>query len=164
MAYFSPILGDKMAFNISEQPITPEVSIEALRFAGAVEFGSRALGVHTEDSDYDFAILRSNFEQLFGKDIKAFPIKQYFDVVPPNGNNELIPKMWLGDKRVDFLILEHPAHLDMVRRAVAYLKQLGYHSLTDKPYRIARYQKALLHEGFRVRWPVVIANWIRKTF
>jgi hypothetical protein len=142
------------------------LSISQLRFCGAVEFGSRALGVNFFYSDYDFAILRSSFDKLFENNKPdEFQIKHYFKVVPPKGNNTIVVKYQLdtGDY-LDLLILEHKEHVTAIKRAVNSCTLHHPTHLRQKHRRIALFEKALLNEGFRTRWPVLISNWILKTF
>lgn len=146
----------------------PPISIAALRFSGAVEFGSRALGVASKYSDYDFAILRANFNNLFENNMPdEFPIKNYFRVIPPKGNNTLAHKVKTDDNNyVDLLVLEHQEHLDMLKNAINSIKYNPKYSpwMYDKVKRIRIFEDALSDAGFITRWPVRLSNWILKTF
>ena len=143
-----------MSFEV-EQPSKAVVPIEALQFAGAVEFGSRALNVATQDSDYDFAILRSNYENLIELQpkIREVPIAKHFNVAPAKGNNTIAANVHttLGKTPglVDILILEHPKDVQIVAEAVQDLKLLPIDKLRNKKYRIKAYDKALLAHGFK---------------
>ena len=142
-----------MSFGI-EQTSNALVPIEALQFAGAVAFGSRALNVETEESDYDFAILRSNYENLIElqPDIRETPIGKHFNVVPAYGNNTLAANVRTTNGKttglVDILILEHPKDMQTIANAVNALKLLDLDKLRKKKYRVKQYDKALLHYGF----------------
>ena len=159
-----------MSFDPFHTSSTPPkgVNPSTLRFLGAVQFGSRALGVHTDQSDYDFAMLRSTYEAAF-KDTnhEQLPLRNYFKIVPPTGNNTLVRKIPAIDgNTIDILVLEHHAHLDVVRGAI-YKMTSGnepFPPYRNKQYRIKVYEKNLLQLGFRTRWPVVIANWILRIF
>jgi len=147
------------------------LTIAQLRFAGAVEFGSRALGVENEYSDYDFAILRSNFEKLFENSglPNEYTIKTYFKVIPPYGNNSMARGAFTVDvgRRnidVDLLVLEHQEHLNTIATAVSTIQVNPRRRLFIKAVRIELFEQALLKEGFRLRWPVAIARWLMKTF
>lgn len=119
-------------------------TIAALRFSGAVEFGSRALGVHSEHSDYDFAILKSNYLKLFPNcDLAEIRRDNYFKIKPGYGHNYLKKR-----NNIDILVLEHQEHLDTVRKAVEELKTLPTYFLEDKPLRISLYEKSLEVHGF----------------
>ena len=121
--------------------------IAALKFSGAVEFGSRALGVHRERSDYDFAILESTYLKLFPNcDIVRIPISEYFKISPGYGQNYL-KKHSLVDN-IDIIVLEHQEHLDIVRKAVEELKTLPTYFLEDRSLRISLYEKSLEARGF----------------
>jgi len=137
----------------------PSFTPETLVFLGAVAFGSRALNVHTKHSDYDFAILRSTYDKFTeGKDrFNAVPIKDYFKVVPPYGNNTLI-KANILNKNYDILLIEHKEHLDIIRKSVQDLKNSSY-NLHNKQRRIAMYELALLQNGFKLDWRYKTILW-----
>jgi len=138
----------------------PEI-ISKLRFCGAIEFGSRALNVNTNKSDYDFAILRSNYEELFkGENLPEFPLDNYFRVLPAYGRNTLLPNFQIMEKTsflgpfardfnaLDLLIIEHQEHLNMINNAVKALHKCPKQDLCIKEFRIELYEKELEHQGF----------------
>lgn len=135
------------------------ISIDALRFTGGVEFGSRALGVHTDNSDYDFAISLATYEQMDTTSHKRLPIGNYFKVSPKTGNNFLVKA--LSDRgSLDLLVLEHPSDVDKIRNAVKYMiNSFSSIDLAIKNYRINKFEKALLREGFILNWRFRAIKW-----
>ena len=142
------------------------VDPDAILFAGAVPFGSRALGVSTKSSDYDFAILKSNYEAMYDTALEnRYPLKNYFKVVPKSGNNYMAIHSTKDGTKVDILVLEHQSDVDIVRDAIKLVKRRYISSfLCAKTARIEAYEKALLMLGFRTRWPVAICRWLSKHF
>ena len=130
------------------------INIAKLRFAGAVEIGSKALGVNTEHSDNDFVMLRKHFHELtnglYEKD--ELSINNYFTAYPKTGNNTMIHKMWTGDGLTDILLLEHESDLDIVRNAMESIKHFPKLVLSNKSQRIALFEEALLVRGFKEPW------------
>lgn len=154
-----------MSFGVTDVAIA-EITISSLRFSGAVEFGSRPLGVSTENSDYDFAILRANYEKLTENTQKAdeVDITKHFGVRPYTGNNTLAVNVRVKGTRdtVDILILEHQKDLNTVSLSIETLKQLPIGKLMDKQYRVNKYCEALLDNGFRMS--DTYKHYIRKIF
>ena len=128
------------------------LTIVKLKFAGAIEFGSVALDVHTNESDTDLAILKSNFNTLLSsEDLMLFDIKDYFRVIPSSGQNYIIPNMILnyGNEIVDLLVIEHKKDITAIKNAVKYVKATySKRILANKIVRIALYEDALLQNGF----------------
>jgi len=126
------------------------LTIDKLLFAGAVPFGSRALDVDNANADYDFAMLRTNFETLMKDDtdtaLRLVPAERYFKIVPPWSTASMIVVNLKG--KTDILLLEKQWHVDAVRKSVEDLKELPRYHYTYKPDRVRLYQLALLHNGF----------------
>jgi hypothetical protein len=137
--------------NISEREETNEL-LTKLRFSGAVEFGSRALGVENpRSSDYDFAITAETYLSLrttpgFNEN-RSVNMGLYFPIVPPTGLNYLV-KAWIGNSQLDLLVLEHSSSLDTIRKAVKSISTHPKTKLIYKPYRIKVYQEALADNGW----------------
>ena len=133
---------------------TDTINIAKLRFSGAVEIGSKALGVSTEHSDNDFVMLRKHFHELtnglYEKD--ELSINNYFTVYPKTGKNTMIHKMWTDDGLTDILLLEHESDLEIVRSAMESLKRFSKSVLSNKCQRIALFEEALLARGFKEPW------------
>lgn len=149
-----------------------ELTVPKLLFAGAVEFGSRALNVDYERSDYDFAMLRSNFYKLMENSNYFFtilPIKNYFKIIPRYGKNSLIRGLMIGNifsgTKLDILILEHQEHIDIIRKSVDFVKTTySTKLLKGKNFRIKVYEQALEKYGFQKQMKYKIADWIIKHF
>ena len=132
------------------------LSIDALRFTGAVEFGSRALGVSaTNYADHDVAVTR----EIAGKILETKDgysvccIDDYFNVVPKSEGNYLIRGLYShGDSNeIDLLVLENQSDLDIVKKSVEDIKGLDRMFLQVKSNRIKAYQKALKKNGWKYK-------------
>ena len=130
------------------------INIAKLRFAGAIEIGSKALGVGTSYSDNDFVILRKHFHELtnglYEKDELA--INNYFTAYPKTGNNTMLNKLYTEDGLTDILLLEHESDLETVRDAMSAVKHFPKSVLANKSQRIALFEEALLARGFKEPW------------
>jgi len=128
-------------------PLTPE----SILFSGGVMFGSRALGVDKHHSDYDIAICKANFKALVAdRDIpfSTYPIDDYFEVVPPSGDNNLLKyRDYKTGDSIDIVVLEHQHDVDIMRAAIAELRLSPKSELTPKHWRITAFEKALLKLG-----------------
>lgn len=140
------------------------ITVAQLRFAGAVMFGSRAFGVQTSTSDYDFAILRSNYKKLIGNAIHLEkPLNNYFKVTPKKGDNTLV--RLTGTDNIDLIILEYASDVAIVQKAVNKLKNISNPArLQNKAIRIAFYEAALESYGFRRSLKYRIVNWVLNLF
>jgi len=134
------------------QVATPTGSIthDKLRFAGAVEFGSRALGVERDSSDYDFAMLRTNFTNLIAGnnhiDAIVVDVSKYFEVVPAYSTCSLIVTDIAGNTGI--LLLEKQSHVDIIRKSIDDMLKLPRSLYQAKPRRTELYQAILLRNGF----------------
>jgi len=119
-----------------------------LLFAGAVLFGSRALGVNEEDADYDFAIYYNNFKNLVDGKHPEFPIKDYFTVIP-NGKAFLV-RIVEFEADIDIVVLRDINDLTTIKRSIDELKNIDSRKLKHKKFRVKEYEKALLRNGFKL--------------
>lgn len=110
----------------------------------SVQFGSRPLGVHTNESDFDFAILK---EDLPDFDYKLVDPRRYFNVLPIN--SKLILGYKVNGKRMDILVLDLQTDLDVVRTVINDLINVPKYLLAQKHIRLDLYEKALLHYGWK---------------
>ena len=142
-----------MSFNAKPPPTIYDIHIASLLFSGAVEFGSRPLGVATKDSDYDFAILRSNYVKLMENRLlpEEINIKKHFTVVPKKGLNTIVTSIKIKDeKTLDLLILERQEDIDTIKISIDYIKsKYSSEILSNKQLRINLYASALLSHGFK---------------
>lgn len=132
------------------------LSIDALRFTGAVEFGSRALDVPpTNYTDHDVAVTREMADKILEtKDgYRVCCIDTYFNVVPKSEGNYLIRGLYShGDSNeIDLLVLENQSDLDIVKKSVEDIKNLDKMFLQVKSNRIKAYQKALKKNGWKYK-------------
>ncbi|RLG71834.1 MAG: hypothetical protein DRO08_04150, partial [Thermoprotei archaeon] len=140
----------------SDDPITQvpssadPITHDKLRFDGAVEVGSRALGVEKSSSDYDFAMLRTNFDNLVAGNnyinATAGDVSKYFNVVPAYSSCSLVVAYITG--KTDILLLEKQSHVDIIRKSISDMRKLPKYLYQAKSRRIALYQAILLRNGF----------------
>ena len=127
------------------------ITTSKLLLSGAVEFGSRALGISTRNSDYDFAILRVNYETLLGEEeYLELPPDKYFKVVPPGGKSSLVAGIPLKEgTTLDLLVVEKKEYLDIIKEAIKYMKSTYRKDILKyKNLRIDLCEAELLHRGF----------------
>lgn len=132
------------------------LSIDALKFTGAVEFGSRALGVSaTNYVDHDVAVTREIADKILETrdGYRVCCIDDYFNVVPKSEGNYLIRGLYNhGDSNeIDLLVLENQSDLDIVKKSVEDIKNLDKMFLQVKSNRIEAYQKALKKNGWKYK-------------
>jgi len=128
-----------------------DIVLSKLRFAGAVEFGSRALNAHTKNSDYDYAILHSNLAKFLETTqctLHLNDLNKSFDIAPTYGDNYFIYNMVADEGYVDIVVLEHQEHVDAFSNAVMVTRNTSLLILKDKKRRTEIFRKALLMEGF----------------
>lgn len=107
-------------------------------------FGSRALGVATEESDYNIAIHISDLPNTFKDALtEGRDLGRYFSVLPKEGGFKINTH-----KGVDLVVLNSRLDLALFTEAVHRLKDLPKWTLTNKQLRIALFEEQLLHLGF----------------
>lgn len=118
--------------------------VEELLDCGGVLIGSRALGVETNGSDYDIAIL----EELLPIKYKTMPTRQvefYFRIAPPEQGLGLIKLDGL-----DIIVCPKLQHLLDIKEVFEELKLLPKGYISDKHLRIE-----LFHRGLQLRgWSI----------
>lgn len=116
-------------------------------------FGSRALGVGTDYSDFDIAISAESDRPIVEKLISlTHPanINAYAKFKPESGFVGLYQFLDTATNcKVDVLVTHTDEDLDTIRSAVSDIQQIPSYLLTDKKFRIDVYQKALKHRGWR---------------
>lgn len=110
----------------------------------SVQFGSRPLGVNSENSDFDFAILEKDLPEF---DYVLEDPKKYFNVLPEH--SKLIINYEVNNKKMDILVLTHQKDLDVVKNTIEDLKKVPKYLLRIKYIRVDLYEKALLHYGWK---------------
>lgn len=105
---------------------------------GGVLIGSRGLGVPTDLSDYDIAILRYNLPDEYASKVS---LDNYFQVLPL-GNTSLIRKY-----NLDILIYHNLSDFEAIRTAMNYVRKYPKELLKDKMFRITVFEYALIHTG-----------------
>jgi len=109
----------------------------------SVQFGSRPLGVHSDKSDFDFAILESDLPDF---DYVLVNPKKYFNVLPEH--SRLILGYKVNNKKMDILVLKHQKDLDIIKTVMSELCNVPKYLLAQKPIRLDLYEKSLLHYGW----------------
>ena len=158
MASYEALLWDAIFTTVQSPAPTPTQML----FIGAVEFGSRALGVHTDDSNYDYAITLETWEVISKSknfSCSTLNLMEYFNVIPTSGVNTLIrfDKYNNNNTEMGIVVVEHKSDLEVIRKSVEDVRALAWHELALKAFRIAEYQKALLRNGFTVKGDKVFA-------
>jgi len=119
-----------------------------------IMYGSRALGVHTEESDYDFAILHTDVlenKELFMDCRFGDPLK-YFQTVPETPFAMIYKTKLEVEKemfRADILVLTDEDDLQVIVDAVSDVCDVPMYMLKDKDLRVRLYQLALENYGWR---------------
>ena len=126
------------------------LTVDKLLFAGAISFGSRALNVDTRSADHDFAMLKTNFDNLI-KDstdrVELVTAEHYFTVVPAWSTPLLVVTRIEGIK-IDILLFSKKAYIDIVKKSIRDMQKLPKYMYYNKKHRRVLYQKTLLRNGF----------------
>ena len=113
---------------------------------GAVLIGSRAFGVASESSDWDYAVCLEKVNDILPD--STFSMKEYFQYVPPMGNNLVALKWKLEDAIVDVLVYEKQSDVDTLKKIVAELSVIPTYIMSEKYLRILLFEKAMSVHGF----------------
>jgi len=123
-------------------------------------FGSRALDVADELSDYDFAISLKEFSKLNKEN--RLPEGCYVDIMKymqalPHNPVELY-SIQLEDKNenvylVDLLIFECPLDVEVIKKSIKALQQYPKQMLIYKCERVKLYNEQLVKNGFLLQEP-----------
>ena len=124
-----------------------------LLFTGGIAFGSRALGVSTEKSDYDIAITIDQLNTaidtgLIRKTYSSWDIYEYFEVIPRNNDGYLIRQY---NSNLDILVLPTMGDLLIMKSAMQHLNTLDKELITNKEDRVEQHSNALLERGWVLR-------------
>lgn len=121
-----------------------------------VPIGSMALGVPTATSDYDVYMTADAYYKLFKHSISqcldAMDSAAYTAIQPRNGYCKIRYKFKTADNHFcDILVLEYDSDLAIIEFAMNDLAAIPKYLMKDKPFRIAAFQNALLHYGFKAQ-------------
>ena len=113
---------------------------------GAVLIGSRAFGVESEGSDWDYAVCLEKVDGILPD--STFDMEKYFGYVPPMGNNLVALKWELEDAIVDVLVYEKQSDVDTLKRIVTELSVIPAYIMSERYLRILLFEKAMSVNGF----------------
>ena len=137
-----PTTSKSQAFDIS--PI--------LKDPGVVLYGSRALGVDHQKSDYDIALSYESHKHIYSWllsiNIPASTNIDYFTSVPEAGYHTFF-QHHASDFKADIIFVHNDEDLDVIRSSVRDLQSIPAYMLTNKPFRIEAYNRALQHRGWK---------------
>lgn len=142
--------------------LNSRLSKNQLIFAGAVPIGSHPLKVAGDRSDYDFAILRSDFNTLTDSEYEKLEldITPYFTAYPRTGHNTMLHKLPIEEGLADIIILEHKQDVEIIRSAMRKISGAPKSTLHNKNQRIALFEEELLKRGFKEPWQRRLAKWL----
>lgn len=113
-----------------------------LELESSILIGSRGLGVGTEKSDYDIAVLKSEVPSGLLDNLTKLKIKNYSKILPLN-NTELH-----RSGGIDVLVYEDISQISVVKNAMNDIKRVPKYLLEDKYTRVLLFESALDHYGF----------------
>lgn len=123
-----------------------------LKEPGAVLYGSRALGVNHQKSDYDIALSYESHKHIYSwllaANITASSNIDYFTSVPEAGYHTFF-QHHASDFKVDIIFVHNDEDLDVIRSSVRDLQSIPAYMLTNKSFRIEAYNRALQHRGWK---------------
>ncbi len=121
---------------------------QMIGFKKGILIGSRALRVNKLHSDFDIVVKEKDISDDFRDKFQYEVHSNYFNEVMPLGNFELL-KIRREDLCIDLIIISDDADYDTYQNAIDSLKKLPKYMVEDKVIRVALFEKALLHYGFR---------------
>lgn len=128
----------------------------------AVLYGSRALGISHQKSDYDIALSYESHRHihtwLLSANIRVSTNTDYFTSVPEAGYHTFFQHN-ARDFKADIIFVHNDEDLDVIRSSVIDLQSIPEYMLAYKPFRIEAYNRALQHRGWKPAPPT--ANWTR---
>ena len=137
-----PTTSKSQAFDIS--PI--------LKDPGVVLYGSRALGVDHQKSDYDIALSYESHKHIYSwllsANIPARTNIDYFTSVPEAGYHTFF-QHHASDFKADIIFVHNDEDLDVIRSSVRDLQSIPAYMLAHKSFRIEAYNRALQHRGWK---------------
>jgi len=114
--------------------------------------GSRALGINTEESDYDLVIHINDLPRyLLDRVINIdLSLARYFNLLPKHGNGHILRGFTgaSGNSKVDIIALESQEDINIIKQSLEDLKQCPYYMLKNKQTRINLFETALKNYGF----------------
>ena len=136
-------------FRDTQKPIDVE---RLLSTEGVVLYGSRALNVNRNSSDYDLAFSyeshRLIYEYLKVNNTPMSHNTSYFSSVPEAGYHTFFQYMG-EDTKIDIIFVHNDEDLDVIRSSIQDLQSIPSYMLYDKHFRIETYNKALQHRGWK---------------
>lgn len=136
-------------FRDSPKPIDVE---RLLSTEGMVLYGSRALNVNRNSSDYDLAFSyeshRMVYEYLKVNNTPISHSTSYFSSAPEAGYHTFFQYMG-EDTKIDIIFVHNDEDLDVIRSSIQDLQSIPEYMLYDKHFRIDTYNKALQHRGWK---------------
>ena len=137
-----PTTSKSQAFDIS--PI--------LKDPGVVLYGSRALGVDHQKSDYDIALSYESHKHIYSwllsANITVSSNIDYFTSVPEAGYHTFF-QHHASDFKADIIFVHNDEDLDVIRSSVRDLQSIPAYMLAHKTFRIEAYNRALQHRGWK---------------
>ena len=148
-------------YNATKQP---KLHIEELLgHPTATMYGSKALHVDSQTSDYDIAYSKESsyiLRLLMSTGLTPTDPSEYFKVGPESGYCAFFSKVPLiGSveepfaRYADILVLHTDEDLDCIRSSINDLQSIPSYLLENKRTRIDLYQKALVHRGWKTLPP-----------
>ena len=136
-------------FRDNPKPIDVE---RLLSVEGMVLYGSRALNVNRNSSDYDLAFSyeshRGVYEYLKVNNTPISSSTSYFTSVPEAGYHTFFQYMG-EDTKIDIIFVHNDEDLDVIRSSIQDLQSIPSYMLHDKRFRIEAYNRALRHRGWK---------------
>lgn len=119
---------------------------------GVILYGSRALNVNRNSSDYDLAFSyeshRMVYEYLKVNNTPISSSTSYFTSVPEAGYHTFF--QYIGeDTKIDIIFVHNDEDLDVIRSSIQDLQSIPSYMLHDKHFRIEAYNRALQHRGWK---------------
>ena len=112
----------------------------------AILIGSRGLGVNTELSDTDIAMLWSNLPTSL-QTAPIADIRKYFNFLPLH-NSGLIKL-----DGIDILLFDNQQDMDIINKAKEDLLKIPKYFLENKQTRIQLFEESLNHYGWYTNYP-----------
>lgn len=123
-----------------------------LKTPGAVLYGSRALGVNHQKSDYDIALSYESHKHIYSwllsDNIPASTNIDYFTSVPEAGYHTFF-QLQISGFKTDIIFVHNDEDLDVIRSSVRDLQSIPAYMLAHKQFRIEAYNRALQHRGWK---------------
>lgn len=136
-------------FRDNPKPIDVE---RLLSTEGMVLYGSRALNVNRNSSDYDLAFSYEShimvYEYLKVNNTPISSSTSYFTSVPEAGYHTFFQYMG-EDTKIDIIFVHNDEDLDVIRSSIQDLQSIPSYMLHNKHFRIEAYNRALQHRGWK---------------